>query len=294
MRGKQKFHQPKQKDKSMTERMLLPFIILSNPMANLQELLPKVIKVSKEAGAFIRRELETFDVSRIEHKGLNDMVSYVDKEAEKLIVKGLKEALPEAGFITEEGTEGHDGETYRWVIDPLDGTTNFIHGLPLFAVSLALIREEKVVLGVVYEVNRDECFYAHEGGKAFCNGKEIRVSQAESLKDSLVATGFPYAEFEDLPAYMQVLQKLMKNSHGLRRMGSAAVDLAYVACGRFEGYFEYNLNAWDVAAGALIVKQAGGIVSDFEGGNKFLFGRQILAASNHVHGELLKTITDHF
>lgn len=258
-------------------------------MVDLKSILPEVINLAKQAGALIRDEGIKFNVESVEYKGLNDLVSFVDKEAEKLLVSGLRKALPQAGFITEEGTASAQEEEYKWIIDPLDGTTNFIHKLPIFAVSIGLIRGGKPVLGVVYEVNRDECFYAVEGDKAYCNGNVIKVSPTSSLSGSLLATGFPYYNFEKMQLYLDVLDKFMKKTHGLRRMGSAAVDLVYVACGRFEGFFEYNLHPWDVAAGIIIVQQAGGIVTDFSGQNNALFGRQIIAA-NQVHQEMLEVI----
>jgi myo-inositol-1(or 4)-monophosphatase len=228
-------------------------------------------------GAYIREEAKSFNYHFVEEKGLNDLVSYVDKTAEEQIVKGLKKILPEAGFITEEGTAGYSTEEYRWIVDPLDGTTNFTHGLPVFAVSIALIHLEELVVGVVYEINKDEMFSATLGKGALLNGKPIKVSSREKLSESLLATGFPYYNFEQMPAYLNILNEFMQSTHGLRRMGSAAVDLAYVACGRFEGFFEYNLNAWDVAAGSLIVKEAGGEVTDFNLGSNFLFDREIIA-----------------
>jgi myo-inositol-1(or 4)-monophosphatase len=258
-------------------------------MIDLDKILNEVISLSKEAGSFIREERKKFKKEHIEFKGLNDLVSYVDKEAEKILVKGLRNVLPEAGFITEEGTAGANNEEYKWIIDPLDGTTNFIHGLPVYAVSIGLVRGEKVILGVIYEINRDECFYATEGEKSYCNGKEIKVSPTEKLEGCLIATGFPYYNFEKMQLYLEILDKFMQKTHGLRRMGSAAVDLAYVACGRFEGFFEYNLHPWDVAAGIIIIQQAGGIITDFQGKNNYLFGRQILAG-NKAHPEMLDVI----
>jgi myo-inositol-1(or 4)-monophosphatase len=246
-----------------------------------------------EVGQFIREEAYTFKKENIEHKGFNDLVSYVDKEAEVRLVNECRNILPQAGFITEEGTSNTQKEEYNWVIDPLDGTTNFTHGLPIYAISIALMKHDKVVLGMVYEINRDECFYAIEAQPAYCNDKPINVSKATHLKDSLLATGFPYYNFEKMPKYLTILDQFMQTTHGLRRMGSAAVDLCYVACGRFEGFFEYNLNAWDVAAGAFIVQQAGGKVSDFSGNNDYIFGREILAA-NAVHGEMLEVIKKHW
>jgi myo-inositol-1(or 4)-monophosphatase len=256
---------------------------------NLERIQRELIVLSKQVGNFIRLEATKFDSSRIEEKGLNDLVSYVDKEAEGRLVEGLKLIFPKAGFITEEGTETITSEDYNWIVDPLDGTTNFMHGLPVYSVSVALSYKDKIVVGVVYEVNRDECFYAVEGGKAYMNEKEIKVSDASSMANSLLATGFPYYTFEKMPQYLEILNHLMQKSHGLRRMGSAAVDLAYTACGRFEGYFEYNLKPWDVAAGTLIVQQAGGKVTDFSGGENYIFGGEIVA-SNGIHPELLDVI----
>lgn len=232
----------------------------------------------KEVGSFIHTESKKFTSASIELKGLNDLVSYVDKEAEEMLVIGLTNILPHAGFITEEGTAHNEKEPYVWIIDPLDGTTNFIHGLPVYSISVALLYQKQLVLGLVYEINKKELFYAHKGGGAWLNDKPIEVSPIDKLENSLLATGFPYHNFEGLDTYLDLLKHFMKDTHGLRRMGSAAVDLAYVACGRFEGFFEYNLNPWDVAGGAFIVHEAGGIVTDFKGGDNYLFGKSIIAA----------------
>lgn len=164
-------------------------------------------------------------------------MSYVDQEAERLIVDRLSVILPEAGFITEEGTNSTKGETYNWVIDPLDGTTNFIHNIPVFSVSIALMEKDELVLGVVYEVNRHECFYAIKDGGAFCNDTRIKVSEAPDLSASIIATGFPYYNFDLIDRYLATMKSLMQKTHGLRRFGSAAVDLCYVASGRTEGFF---------------------------------------------------------
>ncbi|MBN7814264.1 inositol monophosphatase family protein [Algoriphagus pacificus] len=253
-------------------------------------LLEETQEIAKQVGAFIRKERQHFDVEKVEHKGFNDLVSYVDKEAEKKIVAALSKILPGAGFITEEGTNTTRADRYNWVIDPLDGTTNFIHGVPVFAVSIALIDGEEVILGVVYEVNRHECFYAMKGGGAFCNDTKIKVSPAPDLSASLIATGFPYYNFELIDKYLAALKSMMQKTHGLRRFGSAATDLCYVASGRIEGFFEYNLNSYDVAAGALIVQEAGGAVTDFSGGNNFVFGREIIASNGRIQEEFSKEI----
>jgi myo-inositol-1(or 4)-monophosphatase len=254
----------------------------------------QVTEVSKQAGDFIRQERKTFDPDKIEYKGLNDLVSYVDKTAEKIIVEGLRKILPEAGFITEEKTTTTLGERYNWIIDPLDGTTNFIHGLPAFSVSIALKEYDELVLGVVYEINQDECFYAWKDAPAYLNNSEIKVSNNKKVADSLLATGFPYYDFGKQAAYIELFADLMKNCHGLRRIGSAAVDLAYTACGRFEAFYEYNLNAWDIAAGVVIVKQAGGQVVNFKGGDEVLETRELLATNGKITEELLQTIQKYF
>ena len=260
----------------------------------LEKITHTVIEVAKVAGAFIREQRKTFTPDKIEIKGLNDLVSYVDKTAEEIIVAALKDIVPGAGFITEEKTISKTGDRYNWIIDPLDGTTNFIHGLPVYSVSIALQEYDELILGVVYEINQDECFYAWKSSAAYLNGTEIRVSNTLSINKSLLATGFPYYDFNKQSAYIELFTEFMKSCHGLRRLGSAAVDLAYTACGRFDGYYEYNLNAWDVAAGILIVRQAGGDVVNFKGGNECLESRELLATNGKITQEMLEAIQKHF
>lgn len=254
----------------------------------------QVVSIVRLTGNFIRKESMNFDANRIEFKGLNDLVSYVDKQAERILVDNLSELLPESGFITEENTINKQGEVYNWIIDPLGGTTNFIHGIPTYSVSVALYEHDKPVVGVVYEINLSEMFYAFEGGAAFLNGKEIKVSGRELLSGCLLATGFPYYNFEKQAEYMNLFGELMQKCHGLRRLGSAAVDLAYVACGRFDAFFEYNLNSWDIAAGAFIVQQAGGSITNFSGTAEFIETREILASNGLVDGEILGYMRKHF
>jgi myo-inositol-1(or 4)-monophosphatase len=261
-------------------------------MIDLLKILNQTKAVAEEAGAFIRKERQFFDVKNVELKGLNDLVSYVDKQAEMMIVEKLSEIIPEADFITEEGTGHTDGKDYTWIIDPLDGTTNFIHGLPIFSVSIGLRHLDEIVMGVVYEINFHECFYAVKDHGAFCNGKPITVSNVKSLSESLIATGFPYSAFSQIDVYLDVLKELMRKCHGVRRLGSAAIDLCYVACGRVDGFFEYDLKSYDVAAGALIVKEAGGAVNDFRQGDNYLFGKEILATNGHIHQEFDNLLQD--
>jgi myo-inositol-1(or 4)-monophosphatase len=261
---------------------------------HLENLTKQVVDIAKQAGDFIRQERKNFSPDKIEYKGLNDLVSYVDKGAEKIIVAGLEQLLPQSGFITEEKTTTKTGERYNWIIDPLDGTTNFIHGVPTFSVSIALQEYDELVIGVVYEINLDECFYACKGSPAYLNGQQIRVSNIPAVGGSLIATGFPYYDFEKQQAYMELFTELMKSCHGLRRLGSAAVDLVYTACGRFEAFYEYNLNAWDIAAGVVIVRQAGGEVVNFKGGSEVLNTRELLATNGKITQEALGIIQKYF
>lgn len=263
-------------------------------MIDLVQMEKDVIELGTEVATFISEEVANFDKSKIEHKDTaNNLVSYVDKESEKKIVKALKKILPGSGFLAEEGTSSKGTNEYRWIIDPLDGTTNFTHGLPPYAISIGLAKKDKIVLGVVYEVSRSECFNAIENGDAYCNGKKIQVANTSSLSESLLATGFPYYHFDKREEYLSIIKTYLELTHGVRRMGSAATDLAYVACGRMDGFFEYNLNPWDVAAGSLIVQRAGGMVSDFKGKGNFLYGGEICAAGA-IHAEMVEIIKRHW
>jgi myo-inositol-1(or 4)-monophosphatase len=261
---------------------------------DLEKICNSVCDVARNTGVFIKAEAKKITQNNVEVKGLNNFVTYVDKAAESQIVDGLKKILPEAGFITEEGTAVENGSDYRWVIDPLDGTTNFIHGLPPYAISIGLMYKEEVIVGVVYEVVAGECFYAWKDSKAYLDSKEIKVTNASTVADSLIATGFPYNDFNRMRGFMGSLEHLFVNSHGVRRIGSAATDLAYVACGRFDVFYEYNLNPWDVAAGSLIVKQAGGKVTDFKRGADFVFGKEIIASNSSIHDDFIKVIDTYF
>jgi myo-inositol-1(or 4)-monophosphatase len=263
-------------------------------MDELKNLCLNVCEIARTTGIFIKSEAAKFSSGQVEIKGKNDFVSYVDKTAEKLIIEGLNLLLPEAGYIAEEGTSTKKGEVYNWIIDPLDGTTNFIHGLPCFSISIALMREQVIVLGVVYEINLNECFYAWENSPAYLNEKTIQVSRATKLADSLLATGFPYYDYGRMDEYLELFKYFMQHTHGLRRLGSAATDLAYVACGRFEGFYEYSLQPWDVAAGAFIVQQAGGTVTDFKGGTDFIFGKELVAGNGFISDEFLKAVQLYF
>lgn len=259
-----------------------------------KQLCDEVIAVAHKAGEFIQQNRNNVSTQNIEYKGLNDLVSFVDREAEQLIIEKLKPLLPDAGFLAEENTVKQQHNKYLWIIDPLDGTTNYLHGVPCYSVSIALLENHVPVLGVVHEINLNETFYAWKKSNAYLNGKEISVSKVTHLKDALIATGFPYTNYSRLKEYMQVFDYCMKHTHGLRRPGSAAVDLAYTAAGRYDAFFEYGLNAWDVAAGAFIVQQAGGCVTDFSGKENYIFGKEILAANSLIYAEFYRVIAANF
>lgn len=261
---------------------------------NYKNLCLKVCSLAKDVGKFIKKESNKFDSSNVKYKGYNSLVSYVDIESEKRLVSALRKLLPEAGFITEEKTINKVGKHFNWIVDPLDGTTNFTHSVPTYAISVALIRDTEVVLGVVYEINRDECFYAWSDSNSFLNNKIIEVSKTGMLIKSLIATGFPYYDFGRMKEYVNVFNYFMRKTQGMRRLGSAAVDLAYVACGRFDGFYEYGLNSWDVAAGAFIIKQAGGKVTDFSGKENFIFGKEIVASNKIIYKNFLSVISHEF
>ncbi len=263
-------------------------------MTELNEICEQTIRIAKETGEFIRREKNKISVENIETKSLHSYVTYVDKNAEQKIVDGLRNILPEAGFITEEGTASEKGKVYNWIVDPLDGTTNFIHGLEPFAVSIALSKNDEIVLGVVYEIGKDECFYAIKGSPSYLNKEKINVSKIQQISDSLIATGFPYEDYSQIEQISESLIYFMRNSQGVRRFGTAATDLVYVACGRFDAFYELGLNVWDVAAGAFIVKQAGGKVSDISLKEDYLYGREIAASNSNVYREFLNTLNKIF
>ncbi len=266
---------------------------MRNGQLKLDVICKEVIELSHETGHFILKEKDKFNSSDIRKKGFNDLVSYVDKNSEKKLIKGLQKILPGSGVLAEEGGGSFD-KKYTWVIDPLDGTTNFIHKLPCFAISIALFEGKTPIAGVVNELNFKECFSAIKGKGAKVNGRKIKVSSQKKLGDALIATGFPYNDFGLQNEYMELFKELMHTTQGLRRIGSASVDLCYVAMGRFEAFYEYGLKPWDVSAGALIVKEAGGRLSDFDGGNDYLFGKSIVVTNGYLHKAFMQTVGKYF
>ncbi len=260
-------------------------ILIRNP-----NLLEQVLQVAHPVAEFQRHEWSNFNRNAIEYKGAHDLVSYVDRTAEEMLVAGLSKLLPEAGFLTEEGTVEQSRRPLMWVVDPLDGTTNFAHGLPFFSISIALLLDGTPLLGMVWEPIRHERFTAVAGQGCRLNGQNITVSSTTILDHALLATGFPYEKYDRVDDYLPVLKRMMTESRGVRRLGSAALDLAYVACGRFDGFYEYNLSPWDVAAGVLLVTEAGGRASNFSGDANAIFGRQIVAANEKLHAQLLERL----
>jgi myo-inositol-1(or 4)-monophosphatase len=261
---------------------------------NFETTTKQVVNLTKEVGHFIRSEAKRITENDVVEKAEHDLVSYVDREAERKLVVQLGKILPIAGFIAEENPDLKQQKEFNWIIDPLDGTTNFIHGVPIFSISIALQYLSEIVIGVVYEINLDECFYAWKDGPALLNEKRISVSNTGELNNSLLATGFPYRDYSLMEAYLRLFDDLMRSTRGVRRLGSAAVDLAYVACGRFEVFYEYGLNPWDVAAGAFIVQRAGGRVTDFDGGNNYIFGQRLVASNKKTHQQFLEMVRHYF
>lgn len=247
-------------------------------------------KIISAVADFIKIEKDKVSKSDIEEKGLNDLVSYVDKTAEEMLVAGLGQLLPQATFITEEATIKNKKSEYYWVIDPLDGTTNFLHNIPHFSVSVALIYQEVPILGIIHDVMRGECYWAYQNGGAFLDNQPISVSNSKRLLDAVLGMGFPYSKYKEMDKVAEALKYFLYHTRGLRRIGSAALDLAYVASGRLDAFYEVNLSPWDVAAGICIVKEAGGVVQDFSAGSDYLYGKEIIAANPNIVEELQRLV----
>ena len=256
-------------------------------------ILTHAVKAAREAGKIINRA--SLDVSslKIKSKSVNDFVSEVDHAAEAAIISILKEAYPDHGFLGEEsGSTNHNAENI-WIIDPLDGTTNFLHNFPQYCISIALQQKGVLTQAVIYDPVRNDLFTATKGRGAFLNDTRIRVTNRTKLQESLIATGFPFRDFTHLETYMAMLKDMIKKTTGIRRPGSAALDLAYVAAGYTDGFFEIGLSTWDIAAGGLLVQEAGGIVGDFEGNESWLTTGNIVAANPKVFAQMLQTLAPH-
>jgi myo-inositol-1(or 4)-monophosphatase len=256
-------------------------------------MLNTAVKAARRAGSLINRASNDLDKLTIEMKAHNDFVSEVDRVAEHAIIEVLKEAYPQHSILAEESGATDTGSDYQWIIDPLDGTTNFLHGFPQYCVSIALSVKGVISHGVVYDPTRNDLFTASKGGGAFLNDRRIRVSKTLQLKDSLIGTGFPSREFAKIEQYLAVFRDLTPKCSGLRRPGAAALDLAYLACGRYDGFWEMGLSSWDMAAGSLLIKEAGGLVTDFSGEENFLTNGTIVAATPKIFPVLLAIVQAH-
>jgi myo-inositol-1(or 4)-monophosphatase len=250
------------------------------------------VKAARRAGNIISRATRNLDIVAVREKAVNDFVTEVDREAEHAIITTLHEAYPGHAILAEESGASGSSE-YRWIIDPLDGTTNFLHGFPQYCVSIALEHRNIVTQAVIYDPSRNDLFTASRGRGAYLNENRLRVSKRAHLKPALIGTGFPFKELAVLEPYMGMLRDMMKGTAGVRRAGSAALDLAYVAAGRLDGFWEIGLSRWDMAAGALLITEAGGLVGDLEGNESYLDTGYIVAGSPKVFGEMLRLLAPH-
>ncbi len=250
------------------------------------------LRAAREAGSILLRYYNRIDTLNVREKSANDYVSEVDQAAEQAIINVLKRAYPDYAILAEE-SGSHEGNDYQWIIDPLDGTTNYLRGVPQFAVSIALQHKDELQIAVVYDPLKDELFTAEQGAGAFLNGRRMRVNSPRGLKGALLGTGIPYKDQRYIDSYLAMLKDLIVDAAGVRRPGSAALDLAWLAAGRFDGFWELGLASWDFAAGVLLVREAGGIVTDINGGNRYLETGNLIAAGPHLHAAMLKTIQPH-
>ena len=257
-----------------------------HPMLNI------AIKAARAAGSIINRAALDLEVLKIGTKGPNDYVSEVDRAAEQAIIQILLEAYPGHAILAEESGREHGAKhsEYTWVIDPLDGTTNFLHGFPVYAVSIGLVYRGKVEQGVVYDPTRNDLFFASKGRGAFLNDRRLRVSKRTRITDALIGTGFPFRKGDNFKRYVKMFEEVMQHCAGLRRPGAAALDLCYVAAGYYDGFFETGLNPWDVAAGSLIITEAGGLIGNFTGEADYLDQREVVAGNPKVYGQLVQIL----
>ena len=250
------------------------------------------VKAARRAGSIITRASEDIGSLTINDKGYNDFVTEVDLASEKEIIRVLKTSYPDHAFLGEETGLTHQADNV-WIIDPLDGTTNFLHGFPQYCISIALEEKGEITQAVIYDPNRNDLFTATKGQGAFLNQRRMRVSNKSKLKESILGTGFPFRDFQHLPVYLKIFEEVVRGTSGIRRPGSAALDLAYVAAGWFDGFFEINLSKWDIAAGGLLVTEAGGIVSDFSEKDGWLESGNIVATNPKIYDPLIKIIQSH-
>lgn len=258
-----------------------------HPMLNI------AIKAARAAGAIINRASLDLDILNVGSKGPNDFVTEVDRSAEQIIIETLLTAYPGHGILAEESgrTHGTPDSEYVWIIDPLDGTTNFIHGFPYYCVSIALAFRGQIQQAVVYDPTRNDLFHATRGRGAYLNDKRLRVSKRTRLSDSLIGTGFPFRKGDNFKRYIKMFETVMQECAGMRRPGAAALDLCYVAAGYYDAFFETGLSPWDVAAGSLLITEAGGLVGNFTGESDYLYQREIVAATPRIYGQLVNLLS---
>ncbi len=257
-----------------------------HPMLNI------AIKAARRAGGIINRASRNLDIIAVKEKAASDFVTEVDREAEQAIIRTLREAYPDHSILAEES--GASGESdYQWIVDPLDGTTNFLHGFPQYAVAIALSHKGVVTQAVIYDPAHNDLYTATRGAGAYLNDQRLRVSKRAQLKSSLIGTGFPFRQIEHLDVYLATLREIMRGASDVRRAGSAALDLAYVAAGRLDGFWEFGLSPWDMAAGGLLITEAGGLVGDLAGENRYLETGNIVAGNPRIFVELLKALAPH-
>ncbi len=256
-------------------------------------MLNTAIDAARSAGNIILRNIDKLDRIQIEVKAQNDFVTQVDRKAEEVIIETLLKAYPQHGILGEESGTQNEGSEYKWIIDPLDGTTNYLHGFPQYAVSIGLQLKGRMEVAVVFDPIKNELFSAARGDGAQLNGKRIRVTEHKGIKGSLLGTGFPFKQPRHLDTYLETFKAVHPHAAGIRRAGSAALDLAYVAAGRLDGFWEIGLNSWDMAAGVLLVREAGGIVTDFSGEGNYLETGNVVAAASKVFPALYETIKPH-
>jgi myo-inositol-1(or 4)-monophosphatase len=259
---------------------------------SMQPMLNIAVRAARSAGELILRSTDSVSRLSVDQKGKNDYASEVDRMAEREIISIIKAAYPEHAILAEESGR-HKGNDFVWIIDPLDGTTNFLHGFPQYSVSIALKYKGKLEVGVVYDPLRDELFTAKRGGGAMLNSRRLRVTNQNSLKGALIGTGFPFKTDRDLDAYLGMFRALTTECAGIRRAGSAALDLAYVAAGRMDGYWEIGVMEWDMAAGILLIKEAGGVVTDFSFNDNYLESGNVIVGSPKMHQLMYQLIEPH-
>ena len=257
----------------------------------------RMMEVAREAacigGDILREKFGHLQNSQIDLKGMGDYVTELDHRSEEAIIKRIKQDYPDHMILAEESGRECRDSSYNWIIDPLDGTANYVQGIPVYGISIALKKKDDLLLGLVYDVDRDDMYWALRGEGAYLNGQKIRVSNRDEMAYSMLASGFPWRSKKYMDPYMACFKELFLDAAGIRRMGSAAIDLAYTACGRFDGFWEMKLGTWDIAAGILLVREAGGVVTDFHGGDTYLESGNVVAGNAVIHAKILEVIRRH-